>query len=112
MLFKEKGQFDQSSAMIQISDNWFTNESALIKDLSDQAYLSNTQKEQVKQQAINFIKLVRKKRLDKSGIDAFMIKYDLSNQEGIMLMCLAEALLRIPDKATIDKLIADKNFHS
>ena len=32
-----------------------------------------------------------------SGVDAFMRQYDLSSQEGMVLMCLAEALLRIPD---------------
>ena len=37
-----------------------------------------------------------------------MSKYDLSSQEGVVLMCLAEALLRVPDKETADKLIADK----
>ncbi|HEY7765442.1 MAG TPA: bifunctional proline dehydrogenase/L-glutamate gamma-semialdehyde dehydrogenase PutA, partial [Aestuariivirgaceae bacterium] len=42
------------------------------------------------------------------GIDAFMHEYSLSSEEGVVLMCLAEALLRIPDADTADKLIADK----
>ena len=42
------------------------------------------------------------------GIDSLMHEYDLSNQEGIVLMCLAEALLRIPDAETADNLIYDK----
>jgi RHH-type proline utilization regulon transcriptional repressor/proline dehydrogenase/delta 1-pyrroline-5-carboxylate dehydrogenase len=42
------------------------------------------------------------------GVDAFMHEYDLSSQEGVMLMCLAEALLRIPDTDTADHLIRDK----
>ena len=37
-----------------------------------------------------------------------MQEYDLSNQEGVLLMCLAEALLRVPDVTTADRLIADK----
>jgi RHH-type transcriptional regulator, proline utilization regulon repressor / proline dehydrogenase / delta 1-pyrroline-5-carboxylate dehydrogenase len=37
-----------------------------------------------------------------------MQAYDLGSDEGIALMCLAEALLRIPDAATADELIADK----
>lgn len=41
-------------------------------------------------------------------IDTLLHQYDLSTEEGIALMCLAEALLRIPDKATMDKFIADK----
>ena len=41
-------------------------------------------------------------------IEAFMRQYDLSSEEGVLLMCVAEALLRIPDTATADKLIRDK----
>lgn len=47
-----------------------------------------------------------KKRQGK--IDTLLHQYDLSTEEGIALMCLAEALLRIPDKATMDKFISDK----
>ncbi|APZ43465.1 bifunctional proline dehydrogenase/L-glutamate gamma-semialdehyde dehydrogenase PutA [Acidihalobacter ferrooxydans] len=43
-----------------------------------------------------------------SGIQALMQEYDLSTQEGIALMCLAEALLRVPDGDTADRLIRDK----
>ena len=43
-----------------------------------------------------------------AGLDAFMHAYDLGSEEGIALMCLAEALLRIPDAYTADELIADK----
>src|SRR5689334_13863957 len=43
-----------------------------------------------------------------SGIDAFLHAYDLGSDEGIAMMCLAEALLRIPDAHTADELNADK----
>ncbi|SEP57547.1 RHH-type transcriptional regulator, proline utilization regulon repressor / proline dehydrogenase / delta 1-pyrroline-5-carboxylate dehydrogenase [Ectothiorhodospira magna] len=43
-----------------------------------------------------------------SGIGALLHEYDLSSEEGIALMCLAEALLRVPDKATANQLIHDK----
>ncbi|HEX6785303.1 MAG TPA: bifunctional proline dehydrogenase/L-glutamate gamma-semialdehyde dehydrogenase PutA [Sphingomicrobium sp.] len=43
-----------------------------------------------------------------SGVDAFLHAYDLGSDEGIAMMCLAEALLRIPDARTADELIADK----
>ena len=43
-----------------------------------------------------------------SGLDAFLHTYDLGSDEGVALMCLAEALLRIPDAHTADELIADK----
>jgi RHH-type proline utilization regulon transcriptional repressor/proline dehydrogenase/delta 1-pyrroline-5-carboxylate dehydrogenase len=41
-------------------------------------------------------------------LDAFLAEFGLSNPEGIALMCLAEALLRIPDDETADRLIAEK----
>ncbi|MCC6720416.1 MAG: trifunctional transcriptional regulator/proline dehydrogenase/L-glutamate gamma-semialdehyde dehydrogenase [Acetobacteraceae bacterium] len=43
-----------------------------------------------------------------SAIEGLIEEYDLSSQEGVALMCLAEALLRIPDPATRDALIRDK----
>ncbi|MEM6266537.1 MAG: bifunctional proline dehydrogenase/L-glutamate gamma-semialdehyde dehydrogenase, partial [Pseudomonadota bacterium] len=43
-----------------------------------------------------------------SGIDAFLQQFGLDTEEGIALMCLAEALLRVPDAATADALIRDK----
>ena len=43
-----------------------------------------------------------------SGVDAFLQTYDLGSDEGVAMMCLAEALLRIPDAHTADELIADK----
>ena len=41
-------------------------------------------------------------------LESFLAEYSLSTNEGIALMCLAEALLRVPDNATIDELIEDK----
>jgi RHH-type proline utilization regulon transcriptional repressor/proline dehydrogenase/delta 1-pyrroline-5-carboxylate dehydrogenase len=43
-----------------------------------------------------------------TGVDAFLHAYDLGSDEGVAMMCLAEALLRIPDAHTADELIADK----
>ena len=43
-----------------------------------------------------------------SLIDSFLAEYGLSNAKGVALMRLAEALLRVPDAATIDALVADK----
>ena len=51
---------------------------------------------------------VRQQRTRASGVDALMHEFSLSSDEGVALMCLAEALLRIPDSATADRLIADK----
>lgn len=51
---------------------------------------------------------VRESEAGAGGIDAFLHQYELSSEEGIVLMCLAEALLRIPDADTRDDLIKDK----
>jgi RHH-type proline utilization regulon transcriptional repressor/proline dehydrogenase/delta 1-pyrroline-5-carboxylate dehydrogenase len=51
---------------------------------------------------------LRQRRARASGVDALMHEFSLSSQEGIALMCLAEALLRIPDTPTADALIRDK----
>src|SRR6266851_5482930 len=44
----------------------------------------------------------------RGGLDALLQEYALSSPEGVALMCLAEALLRIPDAETVDRLIRDK----
>src|SRR5688500_6139530 len=54
------------------------------------------------------VEIVRQRRREGSGIDALLHEYQLSTPEGVVLMCLAEALLRIPDEATADSLIRDK----
>ncbi|AKU23240.1 trifunctional transcriptional regulator/proline dehydrogenase/L-glutamate gamma-semialdehyde dehydrogenase [Massilia sp. NR 4-1] len=58
--------------------------------------------------AQRLVNSVREKRTRSSGVDALMHEFSLSSEEGVALMCLAEALLRIPDSATADRLIADK----
>jgi RHH-type proline utilization regulon transcriptional repressor/proline dehydrogenase/delta 1-pyrroline-5-carboxylate dehydrogenase len=50
----------------------------------------------------------RARREERPFLDAFLQEFGLSNQEGIALMCIAEALLRIPDDATADRLIAEQ----
>jgi RHH-type proline utilization regulon transcriptional repressor/proline dehydrogenase/delta 1-pyrroline-5-carboxylate dehydrogenase len=63
---------------------------------------------QAQQLAYKLVSSVRVERTRASGVDALMHEFSLSSEEGVALMCLAEALLRIPDNATADRLIADK----
>ena len=58
--------------------------------------------------ARRLVEAVRARRSRATGVDALMHEFSLSSEEGVALMCLAEALLRIPDAATADRLIADK----
>ncbi|WP_440995753.1 bifunctional proline dehydrogenase/L-glutamate gamma-semialdehyde dehydrogenase PutA [Arhodomonas sp. SL1] len=64
-------------------------------------------KERIAERARGLVQEVRRQSRN-SGIDAFMHHYELSSQEGVVLMCLAEAMLRVPDSETVDKLIEDK----
>ncbi|UCV05288.1 bifunctional proline dehydrogenase/L-glutamate gamma-semialdehyde dehydrogenase PutA [Dechloromonas denitrificans] len=61
--------------------------------------------------ARQLVEAVRQQRSRASGVDHLMQEFALSSQEGVALMCLAEALLRIPDSATVDRLIRDKISH-
>ncbi len=61
--------------------------------------------------ARRLVEAVRAQRSHASGVDHLMHEFSLSSQEGVALMCLAEALLRIPDAATVDRLIRDKLAH-
>jgi RHH-type transcriptional regulator, proline utilization regulon repressor / proline dehydrogenase / delta 1-pyrroline-5-carboxylate dehydrogenase len=54
------------------------------------------------------VEAARARRDERPFLDAFLQEFGLSNQEGIALMCIAEALLRIPDDATADRLIAEQ----
>lgn len=65
-------------------------------------------KSQQQDLARKLVTAVREKRTRASGVDALMHEFSLSSEEGVALMCLAEALLRIPDSQTADRLIADK----
>ena len=53
--------------------------------------------------AANLANTVRAKRAQAAGVDALMLEFSLDSREGVALMCLAEALLRIPDAATRDR---------
>jgi RHH-type proline utilization regulon transcriptional repressor/proline dehydrogenase/delta 1-pyrroline-5-carboxylate dehydrogenase len=58
--------------------------------------------------AMKLVEGARSRRDERPFLDAFLQQFGLSNQEGIALMCIAEALLRIPDDVTADRLIAEK----
>ncbi len=58
--------------------------------------------------ASDLVHNVRANRKRFGGLDTFLQKFGLNTDEGVALMCLAEALLRIPDSHTADKLIRDK----
>ena len=91
-----------------ISDKLFADETSLVRELANEASLNSDDRKRVADLAKLLVAAVRANRQSQGGIDAFMQQYSLSSEEGVVLMCMAEALLRIPDAETADKLIADK----
>ncbi|MEJ2743168.1 MAG: bifunctional proline dehydrogenase/L-glutamate gamma-semialdehyde dehydrogenase PutA, partial [Gammaproteobacteria bacterium] len=91
-----------------IRELYYVDEEVCVNRLLNQVMLLDDQKKNIHDRATNLVKVVRDGRFGKGGIDAFMLEYELSSAEGVALMCLAEALLRIPDKSTADRLIRDK----
>lgn len=103
-----KLQAPQSPLRAAISAAHRMDEAQCVAHLLKEAKLSQDMNARISAQTRDLVATVRKQRLQKGGIDAFLCEYDLSTDEGIALMCLAEALLRVPDKTTIDRLIRDK----
>lgn len=92
-----------------VADAHRRDEAACVAALVDEvAPLLGPLRPAITRQAAQLVRAVRQARSRASGMDSLMQEFSLSSQEGIALMCLAEALLRIPDRATADRLIRDK----
>ena len=83
-------------------------ESEHLAGLLATARVDDATQQKIQRTAEDLVERVRVKAEDQGAIEAFMREYDLSSEEGVLLMCVAEALLRIPDQETADKLIRDK----
>ncbi|MDN3646586.1 bifunctional proline dehydrogenase/L-glutamate gamma-semialdehyde dehydrogenase PutA [Pontixanthobacter aestiaquae] len=81
-------------------------ENACIAERMKQAGPASKLHDMAADTAVELIEGARRRKA--SGIDAFLQQFGLDTEEGIALMCLAEALLRVPDIATADLLIRDK----
>ncbi len=99
---------DVSPIRKTIRDNYRTDESRLIEALLPVAEQDIASRTRVQDKARALIESIRRAQLGKGGIDALLNEFSLSTEEGIVLMCLAEALLRVPDKHNVDCLIQDK----
>ncbi|MEM6511841.1 MAG: bifunctional proline dehydrogenase/L-glutamate gamma-semialdehyde dehydrogenase PutA [Pseudomonadota bacterium] len=91
-----------------LDDLYLADEQQLVRQLVDEADPGNAGRRAIHDIAVTLVRSVREKSAGDGGIDAFLQQYDLSSEEGVLLMCIAEALLRIPDADTADKLISDK----
>ncbi|MEO7200248.1 MAG: bifunctional proline dehydrogenase/L-glutamate gamma-semialdehyde dehydrogenase PutA, partial [Dokdonella sp.] len=91
-----------------ITAGWIRDESAHVRELLTQASLPEAERESAQATAADLVRRVRARTRSQGAVEAFMRQYDLGSEEGVLLMCVAEALLRVPDQGTADALIRDK----
>lgn len=107
MLFRKP--FPEPDALrAAIAAAYRMDEEASVAICLDRADLPVARTERVQALAHELVAAVRENEGGAGGLDAFLNQYELSSEEGVVLMCLAEALLRIPDADTRDDLIKDK----
>ncbi len=112
MIIKEQviPQLNTDDLRQKIRENYLQDETIVLQNLVKQADFSETLRSEISLQAANLIKTVRQSSVP-SIMENFLAEYGLTSKEGVALMCLAEALLRVPDSQTIDELIEDKISH-
>ncbi|HLU04783.1 MAG TPA: trifunctional transcriptional regulator/proline dehydrogenase/L-glutamate gamma-semialdehyde dehydrogenase [Advenella sp.] len=108
--FYEFGQDVQPQSVLRaaITSAYRRPEPECVPLLLEQAAL--VKPEQTRELAVKLVKSLKEKSPG-GGVEGLIQEFALSSQEGVALMCLAEALLRIPDRATRDALIRDKISH-
>lgn len=87
---------------------YFGDDDRLIRQFSARLSLSGAQNQAIDDRARRMIGAIRDGAGSVGGVEDFLREYGLSTREGLALMVLAEALLRVPDALTQDKLIEDK----
>lgn len=99
---------DELTAFRQaIRDNVLPDEAQSLRSLINTAAFPPNARAKVTDIASKFVENVRGEK-NPGIMEVFLAEYGLSTKEGVALMCLAEALLRVPDNETIDALIEDK----
>ncbi|MEO3427422.1 bifunctional proline dehydrogenase/L-glutamate gamma-semialdehyde dehydrogenase PutA [Pelagibius sp. CAU 1746] len=97
--------------MIDLDPRWDANkrrdEADVLQVLTEEAALDSGARATIVDRAAALVERIRT-RARPGLMDVFLAEYGLSTDEGVALMCLAEALLRVPDAETIDALIEDK----
>ncbi len=83
-------------------------ENVAVEHLLPAAEVNVSARSRAWERARQLVLQIRQDQEGHGGIDALLNEYSLSSEEGVVLMCLAEALLRVPDKHTQDALIRDK----
>ncbi|WP_294322416.1 bifunctional proline dehydrogenase/L-glutamate gamma-semialdehyde dehydrogenase PutA [uncultured Sphingomonas sp.] len=86
----------------------FIDESVLLPQLLAQVPLTQADRAEIVANAAKLVERTRAAAAKPGVVEGFLQQFSLGTQEGLALMCLAEALLRTPDAATRDRLIAEK----
>lgn len=97
-----------SSAALPFNPPFAEDDKAVAARLLASSRLSPEREKRVDEQATRLIEAIRAKGGGLGGVEEMLREYALSTKEGLALMVLAEALLRVPDAATADRLIEDK----
>lgn len=92
----------------KIRNFYHLNEAQAVAYILPEAEVSMRARSRAWERARTLVLSIRKQQEGHGGVDALLNEYSLSSEEGVVLMCLAEALLRVPDKSTQDELIRDK----
>jgi RHH-type proline utilization regulon transcriptional repressor/proline dehydrogenase/delta 1-pyrroline-5-carboxylate dehydrogenase len=101
----------QTDLRAAITAAWHRPEPECLPLLVQLAHVTDpTQRGAIEAVATRLVEGLRAKQ-SSGGVEALVQEFSLSSQEGVALMCMAEALLRIPDNATRDALIRDKISH-
>ncbi|MEN1971783.1 bifunctional proline dehydrogenase/L-glutamate gamma-semialdehyde dehydrogenase PutA [Luteimonas sp. MJ204] len=91
-----------------ITRHWLADEATRVRALLEEARQPPGDAAAIAATAADLVRRVRLRAPDQGVVESFMRQYDLGSEEGVLLMCVAEALLRIPDGETTDRLIRDK----
>jgi RHH-type proline utilization regulon transcriptional repressor/proline dehydrogenase/delta 1-pyrroline-5-carboxylate dehydrogenase len=102
------GDAPQLPSREAIAALFLKDEAEVVAGLLGPADFTAAERQRIAELAKRLVESARASRHSYGGVDAFMHEYGLTSEEGIILMCLAEALLRIPDADTADTLIAEK----
>jgi RHH-type proline utilization regulon transcriptional repressor/proline dehydrogenase/delta 1-pyrroline-5-carboxylate dehydrogenase len=92
----------------RIAEAYRADETETVRALLAEARLEPAALAATQAYATRLAEAVRRERSQAGGVDALMLEFSLDSREGVALMCVAEALLRIPDASTRDRLIRDK----
>ncbi|MDE0412679.1 MAG: bifunctional proline dehydrogenase/L-glutamate gamma-semialdehyde dehydrogenase PutA [Gammaproteobacteria bacterium] len=96
-----------SEIRTSMRDAVLMDETRAVRESIAAAGLTGTDRDVIAGRAVELVRTVRAGTRT-SVMQGFLVEYGLSSREGMALMCLAEALLRIPDTQTVDALIEDK----